>query len=105
MANFKWSHRGQYRVKGNGEILLLVEKKNTCCTVMTNTKNTAWFILTLMDIFAQVDRHFSLLDNYGKGNLMQNPVQTNCKINLFKVQLQVMQVPQHKHICIQPKSP
>lgn len=68
---------------------------------MTNNTNITWSISALMDIFAQVNSHFSLLDNYEKGNLMQNQVQTNCKINLFKVQLQVTQVPNHKYICIQ----
>lgn len=52
---------------------------------MTNNTNITWSISALMDIFAQVNSHFSLLDNYEKGNLMQNQVQTNCKINLFKV--------------------
>lgn len=72
---------------------------------MTNTRNTAWFISGLMDIFAQRDSHFSLLDNYEKGNLMQNQVQTNCKFNQFKVQLQITQVPHHKHICVQSQTP
>lgn len=88
-------------VRGDRDILLLAENKNTCCIIMTNNKNTAWFISALMDIFAQVDSHFSLLDNYEKRNLIQNQVQTSCKINLFKVQLQVTQIPHHKQTCIQ----
>lgn len=66
---------------------------------MTDATNSVWFVSALMDIFAQVGSHFSLLDNYEKGNLMQNHVQTNCKLQLLKVELQVMQVPHHKHIC------
>lgn len=100
MVNYKWSHRGLHRVKGNRKILLL-ENENTCCIIMTDPTNTAWFISALMDIFAQADNHFRLVNNYKKGNLMQNQVQSNCEINLFEVELQVTQVPHHKHISVQ----
>lgn len=62
------------------KFFLLVENKTTCCIIMTNTRNTASFISALMDIFAQVDSLFSLLDNYEKGNLMQNQVQNSSRL-------------------------